>query len=161
MLTRQQQLLILCGALTVAVIIGLIATSGNKPASTQTTPQTALTETSPTTPSTTTPTTTPTKTPTTSAPATTPTYSQLVDSFKASGFRYQFSNCSGTPGSLTMKLGTKYMLDNRDPAKHIIKVGKLSYTIGAYGYTIATASVVGTQNITCDGKGAATLIVQH
>lgn len=74
--------------------------------------------------------------------------------------RFQFVNCKATPGSFTVKKGTKFMLDNRDNAAHKIAVGKTVYSLGAYGWTVATANVVGLTYITCDGGGSARITVQ-
>ena len=108
--------------------------------------------------------TTPTTTPTTRRPTTTTptamTYDEVYNLYRNLGLRFQFLDCHGSPGSLTMKVGTKFMLDNRDVATHIIMVGSTKYTIGGQNYAIATASTLGTHNITCDGGGAAEVRVQ-
>lgn len=90
------------------------------------------------------------------------TYSEAMQLYGSvnHNVRFQFINCSGTPGWFTLKKGEKYMLDNRDNARHTIMVGGVKYTLGAYGFAIATATQVGTQNVTCDGKGAAQLLIQ-
>lgn len=88
------------------------------------------------------------------------TFDEAYQTYAASGFRFEFASCRGRPGSISMKKGTKFMLDNRDNAAHKFVVGSKTYNIGAYGFAIATASDVGTYNITCDGGGAAQLVVQ-
>lgn len=104
------------------------------------------------------PTTTPVITPKTVAPKT----NTYEDALKAYGSqRIQFSACRGTPGSIVLTKGSKFMLDNRDAAAHTIMVGTSRYVVKGYSYAIATASVVGTINITCDGGGAASLNVQR
>ena len=78
------------------------------------------------------------------------------------GYRFQFLNCHGTPGTMTLKVGSKFLLDNRDAKPRTIAVGKAVYKLAANGFAVATASTVaGTYNITCDGGGAATLKVQR
>lgn len=77
-----------------------------------------------------------------------------------SGYRFQFSNCRGTPGSLVVKAGKYFLLDNRDAKSHTIAVAGQSYSIGAYGAAVAAVWKPGTYNITCDGGGAASLTVQ-
>lgn len=77
-----------------------------------------------------------------------------------SGFRFQFANCHGTPGSLTVKRGKYFLLDNRDAKAITIAVAGQSYKISAYGAAVAAISKVGTHQITCNGGGAAKVIVQ-
>jgi len=91
------------------------------------------------------------------------TYTQALNTYSAetgSGYRFQFVNCNGTPGSLAIKKGVTFMIDNRDKDAHTFVVGSLTYKVGAEGFAIATAKDVGTYNITCDGGGAAQVIVQ-
>lgn len=91
------------------------------------------------------------------------TYGQALNTYSlesGNGYRFQFVNCNGTPGSLAMKVGTKFMLDNRDNEPHTFVVGTTTYQIGAEGFAIATATLEGTYNITCDGGGASQVIVQ-
>ena len=98
----------------------------------------------------------------TTTPTTAPkalTYEAAVELY--GGYRFQFLNCHGTPGTMTLKVGSKFLLDNRDAKPRTIAVGKTVYKLGANGFAVATASMVaGTYNITCDGGGAATLKVQ-
>jgi hypothetical protein len=86
------------------------------------------------------------------------TYSDAINLF--GGYRFQFTNCSGAPGTLNVTKGSTFLLDNRDDVAHTIKVGAQSYSLGAYGFRIATASTMGANQITCDGKGAAVVNVQ-
>lgn len=98
----------------------------------------------------------------TSLPAT-KRYLDAIKVYKTTGYYFQFVECSGMPGSLTLKKGTKFMLDNRDGVSHKIAIqGGQSFKIGAYDFAIATApSQVGTHFITCDGGGAAKILVQN
>ena len=75
-------------------------------------------------------------------------------------YRFQFANCSGNPGSLTMKLGTKFMIDNRDNASHQISIGTNIYKLEAYDFAIVNIQKVGDFIITCDGGGAAHALIQ-
>ncbi len=77
------------------------------------------------------------------------------------GYRFQFSNCRGTPGSLVVKAGKYFLLDNRDATSHTIAVAGKSYSVGSYGAAVAAVWKPGTYNITCDGGGAASLTVQR
>ncbi|MDO8557854.1 MAG: hypothetical protein Q7S09_01525 [bacterium] len=96
-----------------------------------------------------------------SVPAAIETYQDALGVYSASGFRFQFSNCQASPGSLVMKVGAKFMLDNRDVVARTIGVSSKIYNIGAYGFAIATAPVqTGTHYITCNGGGTATISVQ-
>ena len=76
-------------------------------------------------------------------------------------YRFQFANCSGTPGFLTMKLGTKFMIDNRDNASHQIAIGTNIYKLEAYDFAIVSIQKAGDFIITCDGGGAAHVLIQN
>ena len=129
---------------------------------TSTTPTTATTSTAATTTAKTTTTNGTKKTTTKStATATASATDKYIAATKAyANLRFQFVNCKATPGSFTVKKGTKFMLDNRDNAKHKFAVGKTVYYLGPYGWTVATANVVGLNYITCDGGGSARITVQ-
>ncbi len=87
-------------------------------------------------------------------------YLKARNTYQTSGYYFQFLNCKGTPGILTVKKGAKLMLDNRDDkTRKIVFIGKL-YNINAYGYVIVTADKLGKHYITCDGGGAAQITVQ-
>lgn len=89
------------------------------------------------------------------------TYQDALAVYGASGYRFQFSSCNASPGSLTMKIGQKFMLDNRDATPRTVKAGSQQYNLGAYGFVIASApAITGTHYITCDGGGTATILVQ-
>lgn len=104
-------------------------------------------------------TTTPVKTPSTSLSAT-DDYLKARNIYQTSGYYFQFLNCRGTPGILTVKKGVKLMLDNRDDKmRKIVFIGKL-YNVNAYGYVVVTADKLGKHYITCDGGGAAQITVQ-
>lgn len=72
------------------------------------------------------------------------------------GRRIQFNgSCQAQPTALVLKTGSSVMLDNASAEKRIIKVGGKSYTIAAYGFTIAilTASKSpATLQIDCGGQ---------
>lgn len=89
-------------------------------------------------------------------------YLDALKTYKTVGYYFQFVDCHGLPGTLTMKKGKKFMLDNRDAKGRRIAIsGGQSFKIGAYNFAIATApSKAGTHYITCDGGGAATIVVQ-
>lgn len=82
-------------------------------------------------------------------------YGTALGIYGTSGYRFQFLKCSGSPGSLIMKLGTKFMIDNRDDKSHQIGIGTQSYKLGAYDFAIISIKKIGSFNITCDGGGAA------
>ncbi len=99
------------------------------------------------------------KSPSTSLSAT-DDYLKARNTYQTSGYYFQFLNCKGTPGILTVKKGAKLMLDNRDDkTRKIVFIGKL-YNINAYGYVIVIADKLGKHYITCDGGGAAQITVQ-
>ncbi len=87
-------------------------------------------------------------------------YNAALAIYQKSGYRFQFSGCHGTPGTMAIGVGNKYMLDNRDNKAHTIKVGPYSYKLAAYGYAVVTATNKGINNITCDGGGAAQLNIE-
>lgn len=89
-------------------------------------------------------------------------YLDAIRVYKSVGYYFQFVDCHGSPGSLTLKKGKKFMLDNRDNVTRKIAVqGGQTFQVGAYNFAIATApSTVGTHFITCDGGGAASILVQ-
>ena len=81
--------------------------------------------------------------------------------------RFQFSQCHGTPGYISVRVGTAVMLDNRDNTAHTIKANGQSVRIAALDYAViypsrTTADDTSTEssNVTCDGGGAATLNVE-
>lgn len=90
-------------------------------------------------------------------------YLDALKIYKNTGYYFQFSNCHASPGTLTMKRGKKFMLDNRDGVSHKIAIYKFqTFSVGAYGFAVATApSKAGTYYITCDGGGSASILVQN
>jgi hypothetical protein len=87
------------------------------------------------------------------------TFEEAMNLFGMFGYRYQFVNCRGTPGNFIMKLGTRFMLDNRDPIEHNIVVATQNFLIPGYDFAIAYAKDLGKYMITCDGGGAASMEV--
>jgi len=89
-------------------------------------------------------------------------YLDAIKIYKTAGYYFQFVDCHGLPGSLTLKKGKKFMLDNRDAKTRKIAIqGGQSFQIKSYDFAIATApSTIGTHYITCDGGGAASILVQ-
>jgi len=77
-----------------------------------------------------------------------------------SGYRFQFADCHGNPGTLTVKRGKYFLLDNRDESAVTIAVAGQTYKIGAYSAAVAAVWKVGTHQITCNGGGAASLTVE-
>ncbi len=94
------------------------------------------------------------------APVPNEAYTKAIALYGSKGYRIQFSQCHGNPGSLSLKKGVQFMLDNRDDSAHTIVIKSQTFHIPAYGFTIATAKDLGTYNITCDGGGAAQLNVE-
>lgn len=90
-------------------------------------------------------------------------YLDAIRVYKNVGYYFQFVDCHGSPGTLTLKKSKKFMLDNRDGKAHKIAViGGQAFSIKAYDFAIATApSTIGTHYITCDGGGAASILVQQ
>src|SRR6266404_3384722 len=71
--------------------------------------------------------------PQTKAPAPKLSYGAAVNAYK---YRFQFSQCHGNPGSLTVKKGSPVMLDNRDAVAHTIKANGQSFRIAGYDYAV-------------------------
>lgn len=88
-----------------------------------------------------------------------PSYDSVLEQYKNSGYRIQISNCSGIPGKMNIKQGTKFMVDNRDKTKHTIKLASVSRVVEGYDYEIFVAPKYGSYFLTCDGKGSAELNV--
>ncbi len=90
-------------------------------------------------------------------------YLDAIRVYKNVGYYFQFVECHGAPGTLTLKKGKKFMLDNRDAKAHKLAVqGGQTFQVKAYDFAIATApSTVGIHYITCDGGGAASITVQN
>ena len=86
-------------------------------------------------------------------------YVDAAAKYKKSGYYIQFYPCQATPGSLIVKQGSKIMLDNRDSKAHSIGIKNDKYLIASYNYAIATLNSIGTNYVTCDGGGSATVTV--
>jgi len=95
-----------------------------------------------------------------SSPAAELSYNEAVAKYGGSGYRMQFIGCSAVPGSMTVKKGVKFMLDNRNDKPHTIGVGTASYKLAAYGWVAVSISAEGKINITCDGGGSGFINVQ-
>ena len=97
----------------------------------------------------------------TSAVAAAISYTEALNIYQRGGAYFQFVKCRGNPGRLSMKKGTKFMLDNWDRIEHTIAINKvISYLVGGYSFAIATAPAAGQYYITCDGGGAALVNVE-
>ncbi len=88
-------------------------------------------------------------------------YLAALKIYDANGYRYQFANCSGLPGTFTIKKNVKFMLDNRDGERHVLGFNGARYSVPAYSYVIASINKAGNFFITCDGGGAAQVKVQN
>ncbi len=64
-------------------------------------------------------------------------YGDLVNQYQ--NRRIQFnSDCQATPNNVTFKNPVTLMLDNRSPKAAKITIGKISYSLSAWGYKIIT-----------------------
>ncbi|OGH69111.1 MAG: hypothetical protein A2754_02780 [Candidatus Magasanikbacteria bacterium RIFCSPHIGHO2_01_FULL_47_8] len=90
-------------------------------------------------------------------------YTEALNLYRTAGRYFQFVSCRGTPGSISMKVGTTFMLDNRDKVTRKIAIGKnATYSVGPYDFKVVAApSVAGQFYITCDGGGSALLNVER
>jgi hypothetical protein len=82
------------------------------------------------------------------------------DAINTYPYRFQFSQCHGNPGALSVKKGSIVMLDNRDPIAHTFVADSQTFKIAGYDYALLHTSVITNINITCDGGGAAKLNVE-
>lgn len=94
-------------------------------------------------------------------PTSTLSYAAALKIYQNLGARIQFANCSGNPGTMNIKKGTKFMIDNRDNESHKIGIGTKSYLLPGYNFAIVSVLKAGSYNITCDGGGSAHLGVQN
>ncbi len=92
------------------------------------------------------------------APVPTQSYTAAVND--NIGKRFQFVGCAGNPGTLSIKKGTNFMLDNRDNKTHIFGIGKNTYTLKAYDFALVNVKIAGDYFITCDGGGSARVSIQ-
>lgn len=89
-------------------------------------------------------------------------YNDALNIYRNHGAYIQFASCSGNPGSISIKRGTKFMIDNRDSVARIYVIGTMQYNVAQYGFAIVTTPLyAGTYYITCNGGGAAALQVQN
>lgn len=100
------------------------------------------------------------KTKTGTSTSATKSYTDALNIYQKSGYRFQFVNCSGIPGTFNIKLGVKFMIDNRDDESHQIGIGTKKYNLAPYDFAVVTVQKIGTYNITCDGGGSAQINVQ-
>lgn len=88
-------------------------------------------------------------------------YESALNKYRTSGGYFQLANCRSTPGTISIKRGVKFMIDNRDPVPHRIKVGDTAYQVAGYGFLIITPTTLGTNYLTCDGGGSGMVSVQQ
>jgi hypothetical protein len=88
-------------------------------------------------------------------------YEEALSIYKYSGYLMQFTDCKAKPGSLTMKGGNNFMIDNRDAqARKIVIQSYGDISIGAYGFTIISAPAKeGAYTLMCDGVLSANINV--
>jgi hypothetical protein len=79
---------------------------------------------------------------------------------KAYPERFQFSQCQGTPASISVKKGSPVMLDNRDAVAHTISADTQTFKLAGYGYDVFYPAVLGKLPVSCDGKNRVTLNVE-
>ena len=105
-------------------------------------------------------TTTPAPTPKPATPSS-KAYTDAIAIYGKTGYRLQFAkDCLATPGSLVIKKGAKFMLDNRDSLAHTLVVKSQTFHLAAYGFAIVTATEVGEYSITCDKNPRVSLNVE-
>lgn len=88
-------------------------------------------------------------------------YVNALDIYEKNGARFEFVNCTGNPGALTVKRGERFMIDNRDNVEHQIGVGPETYPLAGRNFAIITLQNVGSFNVTCDGRGEAHVEVEN
>ncbi len=87
-------------------------------------------------------------------------YTAAMATYGTNGARFQFVGCSATPGTMSLKRGISFMLDNRNAEAHTIAIGQASYRLKGYDYAIVTVQKAGVYPITCDGGGSGQLSVE-
>lgn len=93
------------------------------------------------------------------------TYSQAINLYGSEGSRnrLQFSGtgCMASPGTMTVKQGTRVLFDNRGFQARTYKVGSQTVRIEANDFAVITMYELGNLNVTCDGGGTAKINVQQ
>ena len=87
------------------------------------------------------------------------TYTEAVQKF-INGYRFQFAQCHGWVGVQYLKAGSEFMLDNRDPVSHTVKIGNYVYPLKPYDFIITSIKTPSKYYVTCDGGGSAFLLVE-
>ncbi len=82
------------------------------------------------------------------------------EAIKAYPYRYQFVNCSANPGTMSVKVNSYVMLDNRDKVAHTIKANGQTFKIAALDYQILRPRIEGDTFITCDGGGSGKINIE-
>jgi hypothetical protein len=95
------------------------------------------------------------KTKTGTSTTATQSYTDALKIYGKNGYRFQFVNCSGIPGTINIKTGVKFMIDNRDGEKHQIGIGTQKFELPAYGFAVLSVQKAGNLSISCDGGGGA------
>jgi hypothetical protein len=92
------------------------------------------------------------------------TYQQALSLYGSSGTRtrIQFSGngCSAQPGAMTVKQGTKVMLDNRGNQTRTYRIGKQSARVAVNDFAIMTMTEIGDLKVLCDGGGSGIVTVK-
>ena len=88
-------------------------------------------------------------------------YTEAVRIYKLNGTYFQLINCQGAPGTMSLKQGVKFMIDNRDNTAREVGFNNQLYKLDAYGFVILAAPRLPLKYyITCDGGGTALLNVE-
>ena len=89
------------------------------------------------------------------------TYAQALKIYRTSGYYLQIDSCRGRPGIMTIKKGSKFMIDNHDPLAVKIGLGGKNYLIPKYGFYYCYRRQSGHQLFNLgNGGGAAQINVQ-
>lgn len=88
----------------------------------------------------------------------TPSYTAAINDY--GNGRFQFVNCSGNPGNLNVAKKQTFMLDNRDATTNRFTIASQTYELKGYDFALVQITKAGTYSITCDGGGAAQVVIQ-
>ncbi|HYF05286.1 MAG TPA: hypothetical protein VEA59_03885 [Patescibacteria group bacterium] len=88
-------------------------------------------------------------------------YDSTITSYRDSGYIFQFSECKLLPrkGTLQIKQGNKFAVQNVGKVAHVITVWNQKITLPPTGYVVLTASTLGQATVACQGGEKATFNV--
>lgn len=89
-------------------------------------------------------------------------YQQAITTYGDQGNRHIIQldeTCHGVPGTLLIKQGLNFMIDNRSELEISVRYEDQSFNILPWDFRIVTTQIPGKHFITCEGGGAAEVTV--